>query len=376
MLALACSCTSGGAGPAARATASAVPSPAAPTPAAAPSPTRVDALQRLSPRVGFVSGGTPERSLVAETTDGGATWRRLAAPGLVTALRFIDERVGWAAAANAGAGQVLRTTDGGATWRQTLSFAGDPSGGWPVRQLEAADADHAWAVVTASPPCSLSCPLELRRTADGGRTWTTPQRGGVAAIRFASAGRGWLAGADGAGGTVVRVTDDGGGTWRDEFRTPSRRAVTGLDAATPGTAWLMTEDPATCTTSGCGTYELFHTEGGAGRWSSLGSPTDRAVGCGVHNPVGPVFASTARGWLALAGGAAGDPERARGLLATDDGGRTWRCPHVPSAGHVSAADPLHVWATTDVLGQDAALYATDDGGATWRRIELAALRSP
>jgi photosystem II stability/assembly factor-like uncharacterized protein len=390
VLVLTCSCASGGSPPGAATRTATTPGSraaanrplASPAPAAAGQPTfQVRAIQRLTTRVGFLSATTASGPLLAETTDAAATWRRLAVPATVTALRFIDQRVGWAAAyagPNAETGLVLRTVDGGATWQQALAFTSGHPGDGPVRQLEATDADHAWILATGPPPCSASCPLLLRRTTDGGTTWTTLTPSGANVIRFASASRGWLAVSNtgpGAHAAHVSVTSDGGDTWADAFATASG-SVVGLDAASTSTAWLLTRDLRTCTASGCGTLELFRTDDGGRRWGSLGNPKAGAANCRLGHLGGPLFASPMRGWLSLnlgAGGAMGDTG---GLLATDDGGRTWRCIEMPHTGALSAADPLHAWAATFDANRDAALYATDDGGGTWRPLDLGALSGP
>jgi hypothetical protein len=69
------------------------------SPSATASTISLAAIQRLDSRVGFVSAWTGAGPGLAETTDAGATWRRIAIPSSrVTSLRFIDERVGWACA--------------------------------------------------------------------------------------------------------------------------------------------------------------------------------------------------------------------------------------------------------------------------------------
>ncbi len=168
---------------------------ATPTGSAAASPTldtnprSLAAIQRLDSRVGFVTGWTGTRVGLAKTTDAGATWQRIGVPAsLITTLRFIDERVGWAGAfvqrdvpqvacqqaAPAGArlcwGVLLRTEDGGRTWQETLSLPTDGVRGYPIRQFQAVDGQHAW-VLTLLEPCTEPCPMELRRTTDGGKTW-------------------------------------------------------------------------------------------------------------------------------------------------------------------------------------------------------------
>jgi photosystem II stability/assembly factor-like uncharacterized protein len=352
------------------------------------------AIQRLNARTGFAAGWMGTGMGLATTSDGGATWQRMAIPATgISKLRFIDERVGWVAGdvlrdspriacwqpPPTGTpechGTVLRTEDGGQTWQETLSTGWDGARGDPVRQLEAVDGQLAW-VLTLTSPCDSTCPTQLRRTTDGGKTWAMLLRGDISVIRFASASRGWLAVVDPQGSVEIRTTSDGGTTWTSgrTVGTTSWSLLT-LDAATTQSAWLLTGDLRSCSASTCGTYELFRTTDGGMSWISLGNPKDTAGGnCSMGFLVGPLFASTTRGWLTLNLGAGGG-NGPGGVLMTDDGGRSWRCSSPPTdTSLISAADPLHVWLWSEkrVTGATG-LYATDDGGRTWHPLDLSAL---
>jgi photosystem II stability/assembly factor-like uncharacterized protein len=133
------------------------------------------AIQRLNARTGFAAGWMGTGMGLARTSDGGATWQRMAIPvSGISKLRFIDERVGWVAGdvlrdspriacwqtPPTGTpechGTVLRTEDGGQTWQETLSTGSD--GQDPVRQLEAVDGQLAWALTLTS-QCDFDVPL-------------------------------------------------------------------------------------------------------------------------------------------------------------------------------------------------------------------------
>lgn len=389
------------------------PSPTAPKPTSSPSvaatpiptpiqtpteapPLTLSAIQRLTPSVGYIAGWTGTGLGLAKTSDGGTTWHRLPIPvSRLTALRFIDERVGWVGgfadrdvpqiacqqAAPAGAqpckGVVLRTEDGGNTWQTVLAIPTNGIMGEPIQQIQAVDGQHAWALTRDQLPCQYPCLSYVQRTTDGGRTWTHLLRGQIAAIRFASASRGWAAldNTPSPGTTEVLETSDGGTSWVTVFHT-STGAVHGLDAATINTAWLLAGDNAYCSSSDCSKYTLFRTDNGGRSWSSLGNPKDFA-GCSAGHLVGPLFASTGRGWLGLNLGAGG-VNAPGGIMKSEDGGRTWHCAtSPPNTGLISAADPFHVWASgEDRSNFSTALNTTEDAGATWHRINLSSLQSP
>jgi photosystem II stability/assembly factor-like uncharacterized protein len=355
------------------------------TPAASPDDELLfAAIQRLTDRVGYA--WTWEHGL-AKTSDAGATWQPIAVPAAAVqmpSLRFIDEQVGWITGyvdrgipqvacqqappvpAPPCKGVVLRTTDGGRSWTAVFAIPTTLVTGEPVRALQAVDGLRAW-IVTPDEPCEQNaCPAELRRTTDGGTTWTTLRHDRIAAIRFASASRGWLAIVTADGSVEVQTTSDGGVTWTNAFA--ARGDLVGLDAASRDVAWFLTMDGAYCTSSNCERYELFRTADGGATWRSLGNPK-RDAACARGNLTAPLFASPTRGWLGLnlgAGGAEGNG----GILATEDGGMTFACsPAPPNVALVSAADPDHIWAVS-IRTSPQTLRASDDGGRTWRVLQF------
>jgi photosystem II stability/assembly factor-like uncharacterized protein len=356
----------------------------------------LSAIQRLNPNVGYIAGWTGTGLGLAKTSDGGTTWQRLHIPAdRLTALRFIDEQVGWAAgfvnrdvpqiacqqAAPAGAqpckGVVLRTQDGGKTWQTALAIPTNAVYGEPIPQIQAVDSLRAWAVTLDQSPCQGLCPSFLQRTTDGGQSWVTQLHGEIAAIRFASATRGWVALDDTpTPGTVeVRETSDGGSTWRVTLRTASGNAMA-LDAATIDTAWLLTRDGAYCSSSDCQRYALFRRQEAGSSWSNLGNPKVFTAGCSGGHLAGPLFASAQAGWLGLSLGAGGAMVGPGGILKSQDSGQTWRCATTPpNIRLLSAADPLNVWAAGDDRRTGSTtLYTSGDAGATWHPINLDSLR--
>jgi len=368
-----------------------------PTAWAPETPISLSAIQRLDVNVGYIASWTGSGPVLAQTTDGGSTWKPIAVPAArLTSLRFIDANVGWVAGfiprdapqvacqqappspSSPCYGAVLRTQDGGATWQMSLLVPDSGVYGDPVLQVQAIDGQLAWALVLACSPTtqprgSLACPTELRHTVDSGRTWSTEADGYIAAIRFATSSRGWMATINPDGSSDVKTTFDGGVTWTAHLRTTSG-SVVGLDAADSSTAWVMTQDGGYCSATTCTNYELYRTADGGNNWSNLGNPKTAGGNCSGGHFVGPIFPTPSRGWLAENTGAGG-AKATTGLLATDDGGATWRCLAQPSNTYlVSAADPTHLWITSNRLGDDATtLFASHDGGTSWRQLSLAGL---
>jgi hypothetical protein len=356
-------------------------------------PLSLAAIQRLDVKVGYIASWTGAGPVLARTMDGGVSWQTLSVPAaLLTSLRFVDANVGWAGgfiprdvpqvaceqapptASSPCYGVVLRTLDGGATWQKSLLIPFDGVHEDPVLQIQAIDALSAWALVLNCNPYSLSCPAQVERTTDGGARWTVVAGGNLVAMRFASATRGWLAAVNPDGSTEIQVTSDGGSTWTTHLRTTSGTVV-GLDAANSLTAWVITQESGYCTATTCERYELYRTTDGGSSWSDLGNPKTLAGGsCWGGHLAGPLFASPTRGWMAENTGAGG-AAASTGLLTTGDGGVSWRCLTQPSNTYlVSAADPTHLWVTSNRVVDDATtLFASDDGGTSWRQLSLAGL---
>lgn len=313
----------------------------------------------------------------------------------ITSLRFIDGNTGWAAGeiprpilggvacqqappipSSPCYGVVLRTTDGGATWQKTLLIPYPGTYPYPVLQIQAIDGLRAWALIEAcAPPTGadrppLCGPTEIRRTVNGGTTWTTVIRDYIVAIRFATELWGWLVVQNADGSSEIRVTGDAGSSWRSVLRTTSGEVV-GLDAANALTAWALTQDGGYCSATSCLKYELLRTIDGGATWSSLGNPKSETGSCVGGHLVGPLFASPNRGWLGENSGAGGALD-VTGLLQTEDGGKSWGCSASPSETNlVSAADPEHVWVTSvSRAGWVTTLYSSNDAGASWHALDL------
>ena len=346
------------------------------------------AIQLLDATHGYVARYKTQLVLTA-TADGGRTWAPIGVPAAyLNQVRFIDASTGWVAGFSAAdtpnvacnatppsgdrgcRGVVLRTTDGGQTWQDVLDLKPAVGGRPPVVQVEAVDAQTAWALtgdaLCGSPPCATA----VRRTVDGGRSWTTVLDGAVRAIRFATAARGWAVTTAANGDITVLRTADGGLTWQSGLRLSNATPV-GLDAATELRVWFLATKNGSCTASTCGDFALYRSDDGGGDWRSLGNPRPAGSSCSFGHLSGPVFASPNRGWLGDntgAGGVAGPT----GLLESEDGGQTWTChSEMNQTRLVSAADPYHVWVTgAEPLQRASQLYASADAGRSWRTLAM------
>jgi len=354
------------------------PSPpaASPAPSAAVASVRSGPIQLLTPNVGWVS----TIAGLEKTADAGATWRVVNATETFAKLRFVDEQHGWAALIAAPSGQgahascadipqtcfvIATTSDGGTTWVDRYASQGDQSG--PPVSLQAIDASIAWAIVPNGRCDQGGCVSELRKTTDGGATWTTQRTGRLGVLRMASSARGWLSVSAIGNSSDVYTTTDGGTNWIHVLA--STTGIEAIDAASPSEVWVLSRDGGYCTSSNCSKYELSSSVSGGASWTTFGNPKQQA--CSGGHLAGPLFASPTRGWFGLTLGAGGISGTG-GIMRTEDHGKTWTCMTTPSnVGELSAADPDNVWARSDRHGDrltTSLLFASTDAGTTWRQI--------
>ena len=281
------------------------------------------------------------------------------------AVHFVDERRGWAAG---GKGALLSTEDGGASWKLRTPAPTEDA----LRDIFFLDEQQGWAVCerdwfrlkTKEEPRSY-----LLRTSDGGRTWARVEVTGanvdarLVGVRFAGREHGWAFGEMGA----LYATADGGRTWAPR-RVPTRRLLLAATFLNPQQGWLVGAGPT-----------ILHTEDGGATWregsvhAALDAYAQRGRAGGGDAAAPPsqfeplaarrgvranavFFADARRGWAVGTGGL---------VLATADGGRTWRAQESGTESDlhdVKFLDGREGWA----VGSEGALLHTTDGGATWR----------
>jgi photosystem II stability/assembly factor-like uncharacterized protein len=321
------------------------------------------AMAWLSPTDGWASTA----AAIVHTSDGGTTWTQvLPAPTPVGDVAFTNPLDGWGVATSSDADAVLATVDGGRTWRVVSELAG-PAG------LIAASGPYLWVVdlrVSDWVPSIL-------RSADGGRTWaptyTLPSSPigppGVEAISMSGAdgvvvstdsSGGWLLRGAGSGPVQSTTTTDSGRTWRSGPPLPP-----GIDVGGPGLVAAGFEDPdrGWAAVAGRGGEVLDTTADGGATWRPAGLlPSDMADGPSTQSGVDDLDGRF--GWVWS--GFPDDRHGAMAILATADGGRTWRRDDLggvapgETPSEVVFIDPEHGWLVTGD-----GFWTTDDGGLDW-----------
>jgi photosystem II stability/assembly factor-like uncharacterized protein len=147
-----------------------------------------------------------------------------------------------------------------------------------------------------------------------------------------------------ASGDQILATTDGGAHWRVQLT--GTLGLSSVDFVSDEVGWAVGDDT------------LLATADGGARWTTL--PESCPVIRSVH------FISPLTGF-AVAGGSnvspvgVEAPEVGGVVLATSDGGRTWRALPTPAGAQtVCFSDPRHGW-----LGAGGRLYRSEDGGGHW-----------
>lgn len=283
-----------------------------------------------------------------------ARWRPLNT-GSTASLRGISapgDGVVWASGTG---GSVLRSLDGGETWR-TVRVPGPDS--IDVRDIEAIDADHAWAMC-------ITEPARVLYTNDGGASWAIRHTGRAGAF-FDSIARF-------TDGSVVLFGDphegvfdishsEGGGHWQAALESP--RAHHGEAAfAASGTCIVTVDDRyAWIGTGGMHARVLRSVDGGR-TW--LASRTPMRQGSATTGIYSVAFRDRMHG--VVVGGDYTNPELSGDNAAyTTDGGETWITADIAPEGYRSGV--VYLANRKDALvavGRAGCSYSTD-GGVTWR----------
>ncbi|HUY90232.1 MAG TPA: YCF48-related protein [Pirellulales bacterium] len=283
-----------------------------------------------------------DRGVVWHTADGGKHWR-LQNSGVncrLESVHFIDPENGWVAGGTfhpytqASQGVLLRTRDAGRTWVQDKNLLLPR-----LRRVQFFNGALGWAIGETS----AMFPSGAFVTENGGRTWS-PLSGVFA--------QGWLAGdlvdphsgaLAGRAGMVAAVRRQG----LQEARSPAfgLRGLHRMKLAAPVSGWLVGDGGLVLTTSDLGLS-----------WQTpAGDPVDEA---GRDFDWRGLEVRGQRVWIA------GSPGTK--VLHSEDGGQSWQ---LHSTGQylplraISFVDNLHGWA----VGALGTVLATDDGGRSWRR---------
>jgi len=352
----------------------ATPAPS-PGTGAGPSTPALATIQFVSSRQGWVAG----RGRILATGDAGATWTvQYSGPEVLSLVDFVDAHTGWAV----GLDGLLGTTDGGGCWRRlgetdpplaSVHFTG-PLHGWGVTGAAGSRGGLPNTIVVGDGVPVPPAGGRLVTTDDGGVSWHAAPAApaGVQSACFSDAAHGWL----GAAGRLYR-SDDGGASWREVPGLPQQTgapsSVVSLQCAAPDSVWLL--DLSLEGAAGNQPYAAYASTGGGPLVElfedMFGGTVDRRAPGSYPGPLSVISATTA----AFAGQTPGLPDEPVGFEEATVTGATvsiahvGRVPGVDQAWGAAFLSSTTGWLVADTGYQDrhAVILATTDGGRTWRR---------
>ncbi len=254
-------------------------------------------------------------------------------------------------------GAVLRTTDGGKSWRRLAA----PPGGATLDFRDVQAFDERRALLLAAGPGAAS---GLWRTADAGRNWEKildcpwPE-GFFDGIAFWSEREGVLVGDPVDGALLILRTDDGGATWVRARALPPPVPGEFAFAASGTSACALAGGRVWLGTGGAGAARVWRSVDGGRSWDAVDAPLFQGLeSAGVFSVA---FADAMHG--VIVGGDYLRPNaREKTAAWTEDGGRSWIPAAQMPAGYRSC---VAAWNGGFVCTGPGGTDWSADGGRTW-----------
>lgn len=270
---------------------------------------------------------------------------------------FVDDKTGWVSGKH---GTIMKTTDAGETW--TAQLGGDPAAkGADIKDLFFVDATHGFAVGESESVIQH----KLLGTADG-ETWRqvgtvgTPMKG-YHDYAFSTPTNGVFV--EGGTGGGIYHTVDGGRTWKPALEhCVAKVRIQGLNkdigCELRSVDFVNESLGHAAGASGGGVIFVLRTEDGGATWNYL-SVSEPGVGHNDENYFAQhvYFLDDNNGFVSV--------HRAKKMLITHDGGKTWDENPVPVVGRIRFADPEIGWAS-----EDNTFSFTTNGGKSWTQREF------
>jgi photosystem II stability/assembly factor-like uncharacterized protein len=283
------------------------------------------------------------------------------ATALVQALHAVNDSIVWAVGNN---GVVLHTRDGGARWRRLAAPGGDTL---QFRDVHAVSADTAWILAIGEGALS-----RIYHTTNGGTAWTlqfiNPDPAAFYdCLSFGTRQQAVVFGDASGRRTNLLRTDDGGRSWRLLAPGSVPEALPGEGAfAASGQCVVHGDANTVYVATGAPGARLFRSRDAGRSWSTENTPFVKGTAAGL---TGLAFSSATRG---LAVGANIDQLRtdssANVVGYTADGGRTWEMrPRPPLPGAIAGV----AWVPgasreTAIVSSYCGASWTPDAGKSWR----------
>jgi photosystem II stability/assembly factor-like uncharacterized protein len=245
------------------------------------------------------------------------TWSPLST-GVGARLRgvsTVSERVAWASGTN---GTVIRTSDGGATW-QKLAIAGAEK--LDFRDIDAVDERTAYALSIGAGELS-----RIYKTADAGLTWVEQfvnhdPKAFFDAMAFWDAKRGVVVSDAVDGQFVIMLTSDGGTSWArvPAGALPPALANEGFFAASGTNVTVTAPSHVWVGTGAASEARVLRSSDGGRTWALSKTPLDAGPSAGIFSIA---FSDQTHG-IVVGGDYKAEAVPGNNAAVTADGGSTW-----------------------------------------------------
>ena len=331
-------------------------------PAAPVSPSPLDRSAGARPGADVYALGA--FNLIMRSGNGGATWAQVhrgsgASLGVLLSATFASPECGWAVG---NLTSILATRDRGMHWVSQYDCSR-----LHLADVAACDTCHAWVVGNSEVKRDgiWTRIAVILSTSNGGATWrlrSLPRFASLSGVTFADGRRGWAVGEDARQlYGVILATDDGGTHWHVQarYKWASLQDVVCVGGAHVWAVGGPSQYPASALHP---TPPMIVASGDGGAHWQVQLYANASTGSEM---TGVDFVDSQHGW-AIGGGGRGF------VLATSDGGQTWRAEATGANklhglrkySSVSFADVRHGW----LVANNSELLATSDGGATWQAV--------
>ena len=288
-------------------------------------------------------------SVIAHTTDGGATWQPQISGVYEHPLRkvhFVDAQRGWIAG---NGGVVLYTENSGQDWvRQTTNTFND------LIDIQFLSPQEGWAVGDWG---------TALHTRNGGKTWTKRahgmnERDSLWGVYFLDHRHGWIV----TQASSIYHTRDGGETWGAQ-KSGVGYALSDVHFVNRSTGWIVGDRRTILNTVNGGQTWRYLTQGSNNRHRTVYGQPLRMEGVPLHSFLlyDLCFVDKKHGWVVGDLGV---------ILHTNDGGTTWKHQRGGHRFHVGGDNVLLGVHFVDnrvgwAVGESGTIFHTANGGVTW-----------
>lgn len=283
-------------------------------------------------------------------------------------ISAVNESVAWASGAE---NSILRTSDGGANWVRLKAPGDAATDKLDFRDIDAIDTRTAYALSIGPGPAS-----RIYKTKDAGANWVLQHtnqepKGFLDAMTFWDAESGLVIGDSIDGKFQILKTDNGGKTWAPvpEAGLPPALPGEGAFAASGSNIAVQGKSEAWIATNSASKSRVLHTTDGGRSWTVVETPLAAGPSAGIFSIV---FRDRLHGVI-VGGDYKLEQAAVDNVAITSDGGKTWTLVKDKGlSGFRSVVKYLPGAQRSLIAVGPQGADRSDDDGKTWHPVPLPA----